>query len=402
MVQALRGSVVDSLADFDREVALAAGLDPRRVREWEAVHRTYFGRTKWTTWQRKALEKARSSELSIDQLAFIEARLSLIDDPSTSWHTRLSLLNFRGSFDALKRRAKNLVPDPEPAPPKNAVKFGRSRMGKRSMTVTADERLLADTEHFLRNGIDSSKPAMPQLTSRFENLLRGNLDGNLGCTPGGYLGCNTDGNPNGTPGCNPDSTPDGAPASIPTSSSAALGVPHAQPRPLVLVGLPDFVSIVRGDGDEVVLGLTDGTTMTGAEFLNQFIATADNELEAAVFHPQQGAVNLYRTSRFANQKQRDLARAAMPTCSQPFCRHGADACEIHHITPWSRGGETNLANLAPLCSYHNRVNDDDPRRRQRGRIEMRRGTPVWVSPRGTPVPHMHHRYGAMATLFGPD
>ncbi|SIS51712.1 HNH endonuclease [Corynebacterium appendicis CIP 107643] len=371
MVQALRGSVVDSLADFDREVALAAGLDPRRVREWEAVHRTYFGRTKWTKWQRKALDKARASELSIDQLAFIESRLSLIDDPSTSWQTRLSLLNFRGSFDALKRRAKKLVPDPEPAPPKNAVKFGRSRMGKRSMTVTADERLLADTEHFLRDGIDSSKPAMPQMASRLENLLRGNLGDNFG------------------------GNPDGAPAS-------ATGVPHSHPRPLVLVGVPDFASIVRGDGDEVVLGLTDGTTMTGAEFLNRFIATADNELEAALFHPQQGAVNLYRTSRFANQKQRDLARAAMPTCSQPFCRHGADACEIHHITPWSRGGETNLANLAPLCSYHNRVNDDGPRRRQRGRIEMRQGTPIWVSPRGTPVPQMHHRYGAMATLFGSD
>ncbi|MCT1683309.1 HNH endonuclease [Corynebacterium appendicis] len=371
MVQALRGSVVDSLADFDREVALAAGLDPRRVREWEAVHRTYFGRTKWTKWQRKALDKARTSELSIDQLAFIESRLSLIDDPSTSWQTRLSLLNFRGSFDALKRRAKKLVPDPEPAPPKNAVKFGRSRMGKRSMTVTADERLLADTEHFLRDGIDSSKPAMPQMASRLENLLRGNLGDNFG------------------------GNPDGAPA-------PATGVPHSHPRPLVLVGVPDFVSIVRGDGDEVVLGLTDGTTMTGAEFLNRFIATADNELEAALFHPQQGAVNLYRTSRFANQKQRDLARAAMPTCSQPFCRHGADACEIHHITPWSRGGETNVANLAPLCSYHNRVNDDDPRRRQRGRIEMRQGTPIWVSPRGTPVPQMHHSYGAMVTLFGSD
>ena len=375
LLQALADSVVDALADFDREAALAAGLDPARVRAWEAVHTAYFGRTKWRKWQRKALDKARTSELSIDQLAFIESRLSVISDPSTSWHTRLSLLNFRGSFDALKRRAKQLVPDPEPAPPKNAVKFGRSRMKKRSMTVTADERLIADTEHFLRDGIDSSKPAMPQMVSRFEDLLRGNLDGTS------------------------DGKPDDGSASV---RASAAGVPHSQPRPLVLVGLPDFVSIVRGDGDEVVLGLTDGTTMTGAEFLNRFIATASNELEAAVFHPAEGAVNLYRLSRFANQKQRDLARAAMPTCSQPFCRHGADACEIHHITPWSRGGETNLANLAPLCSYHNRVNDDDPRRRQRGRIEMRRGTPVWVSPRGTPVPHMHHRYGAMTTLFGPD
>lgn len=366
LVRALSDSVVDALADFDREAALAAGIEPNRVRGWARVHDAYFGRTKWTKWQRRTLDKARRSGLSVDQLAYIESRLSLISDPSTRWKTRLTLLGTRGTFDALKRRAKKLVPDPEPAPPADAVKFGRSAMGKRTMTVTADQRLLADTEHFLRDGIDTSKPAMPQMSAKFEDLLRGNLGSGSGSAP-----------------------------NAPT-------VPHSQPRPMVLVGLPDFVSIVRGEGDEVILGLTDGTSMTGAEFLNRFIATAENELEAAVFHPEEGAVNLYRLSRFANQKQRDLARAAMPTCSQPFCRHGADACEIHHVTPWARGGETNLANLAPLCSYHNRVNDDDPQRAKRGRIEMHRGTPVWVSPRGKPVPQMHHRYGAMATLFGTD
>ena len=370
MVQALSDSVVDALAEFDRETALTAGIEPNRVRGWARVHDAYFGRTKWTKWQRKALTAARTSGLSIDQLTYIESRLSLIDDPSTRWKTRLSLLGTRGNFDALKRRAKKLVPDPEPAPPTDAVKFGRSTMGKRTMTVTADQRLLADTEHFLRDGIDTTKPAMPQMSAKFEDLLRGNVGGSIGGSRGG----------SGTGG----------------------GVAHARPRPMVLVGLPDFVRIIRGEGDEVILGLTDGTTMTGAEFLNRFIATAENELEAAVFHPEEGAVNLYRLSRFANQKQRDLARAAMPTCAQPFCRHGADACEIHHVTPWAGGGETNIANLAPLCSYHNRVNDDDPRLAKRGRIEMRGGTPVWVSPRGRPVPQRHHPYGAMTTLFGTD
>ncbi|WP_087117666.1 HNH endonuclease signature motif containing protein [Corynebacterium urinipleomorphum] len=368
LVRALSDSVVDALAEFDRETALAAGIEPNRVRGWARVHDAFFGRTKWTKWQRRALDKARGSGLSIDQLAYIESRLSLIDDPSTRWKTRLTLLGTRGNFDAVKRRAKKLVPDPEPTPPADAVKFGRAASGKQTMTVTADQRLIADTEHFLRDGIDTSKPAMPQMSAKFEDLLRGNLGSGSGSGP------------------------------APTTSA----VPHAQPRPMVLVGLPDYVSIVRGEGDEVILGLTDGTTMTGAEFLNRFVATAENELEAAVFHPEEGAVNLYRLSRFANQKQRDLARAAMPTCSQPFCRHGADACEIHHVTPWARGGETNLANLAPLCSYHNRVNDDDPRRARRGRIEMHRGTPVWVSPRGKLVPQMHHRYGAMSTLFGTD
>lgn len=362
LVRALSDSVVDALAEFDRDTALAAGIEPNRVRGWARVHDAYFGRTKWMKWQRKALTAARKSGLSIDQLAYIESRLSLIDDPSPRWKARLALLGTRGTFAAVKRRAKKLVPDPEPGPPKDAVKFGRSAMGKRSMTVTADERLLADTEHFLRDGIDTSKPAMPQMSAKLQELLRGNVG----------------------------------------ESGSGGGVPHARPRPMVLVGLPDFVSIIRGEGDEVILGLTDGTTMSGAEFLNRFIATAENEMEAAVFHPAEGAVNLYRLSRFANQKQRDLARAAMPTCSQPFCRHGADACEIHHVTPWSRGGETNIANLAPLCSYHNRVNDDDPRRAKRGRIEMRCGTPVWISPRGRPVPQTHHPYGAMSTLFGTD
>lgn len=81
MIRTLSDSVVDSLADFDREVALAAGLDPRRVRDWEAVSNTYFGRTKWTKWQRKALDRARTSGLSIDQLAFIESRLRLSTIP---------------------------------------------------------------------------------------------------------------------------------------------------------------------------------------------------------------------------------------------------------------------------------------------------------------------------------
>ena len=27
-------------------------------------------------------------------------------------------------------------------------------------------------------------------------------------------------------------------------------------------------------------------------------------------------------------------------------------CEIHHLKPWERNGNTDLDNLVPLCSYH--------------------------------------------------
>ena len=135
--------------------------------------------------------------------------------------------------------------------------------------------------------------------------------------------------------------------------------------------------------------------MTGAEFL---ASEFGDTLDVAAFHPEAGAVNLYRTQRLANTKQRDLARLAMPVCAFPGCRHGAQACEIHHVTAWKHGGETNLDNLAPLCRYHNRVNDDDPWRSKRGHIAMIRGAPWWISPHGTPVKNSNR--GAIDQLFG--
>ena len=175
------------------------------------------------------------------------------------------------------------------------------------------------------------------------------------------------------------------------------GVAQAVPRPLIQVPLSEHIRILTGEGDETILGLSDGTTMTGAEYLTHYYS---KDLEVALFHPQAGAVNLYHAKRFANAKQRVLARATLTTCPVPDCRHAADNCEVHHITPWARGGPTNMDNLSVLCRYHNRTNDDDPHRHHRGRIHMRNGTPTWVSPRGTPVPNTAHQYGAMHLLFG--
>mgnify|MGYP002714566085 FL=1 len=246
------------------------------------------------------------------------------------------------------------------------------------MTVTADERDMADLEHALTIGADTSKPVAPQMLESFLRLMRG-------YNP---PGSQSDGNSGQDGGEDGGSEPPG---------TATAGVPSAVPRPLLLIPLHEWVKIHKGEGDETILQLTDGTTMTGAEFLNQYYATAENYLEAATFHPEEGAVNLYRGRRLANAKQRTLARATSPTCPVPGCRRGADACEIHHITAWKHGGETNVANLAPLCRYHNRVNDDDPARSRRGRIVNANGTPVWRSPRGYLVRNTTR--GAMDALF---
>ena len=218
------------------------------------------------------------------------------------------------------------------------------------LQIVFDERFLADLEAALRRGIDTSKPAGPQMLERFVALLRD-----------GY------------------------------------SVPTASPTPLILVPLEDHVRILAGEGDETILGLTDGTTITGAEYLQYLVG---DTLQVALFHPEEGAVNLYQGQRRANNKQRILAKATSPVCLVPDCRHAADHCEVHHIIAWKHGGETNMKNLAMLCPYHNRTNDDDAHINKRGRVRFIGGMPVWVSPRGYAVPNPYHQFGAMKLLFG--
>ena len=116
----------------------------------------------------------------------------------------------------------------------------------RTMIWTYNERDIADLEHLLRTMAESDIPGAADLAHALRALLH-----------------------------------DGA------------AVPNAAPRPIVLVPIPDYLRITSGAGDDITLTLTDGTTMSGAEFLQQEYGAT---LEVAAFHPQAGAVNLYRTS----------------------------------------------------------------------------------------------------------
>ena len=346
---------LDDLDGFDREAALQAGLSPARVSEWQLVHEAYFGQTNAPARQLAAAEAARSCGASVDMLAQIERSIKHVGNLHKRNALRMRLIGVArtaATCKALARLAKSIVPK-RTVERIEGVRFTGSVGSKRSMTVTADEHLMADLEAAFRRGLPRDAPAAPHMLKRFKEVL---IDG--------------------------------------------TGIPTAAPRPQLLVPLNQHVKILCGDGDDVILGLTNGTTMTGAQYLNRFVATQAHGLEAALFHPTEGAVNLYRAQRFANQKQRDLARAVQPVCVSPDCRHGADNCDIHHITAWKNGGATNLNNLAPLCRYHNRVNDDDAYRRKRGRVEMRRGSPIWVSPLGFARPNKRHPFGAMHLLFG--
>lgn len=348
LLGALLGAGLEALAGFDREAALRAGLNPTQVRAWERVHRAYYGSTNAPAQQARARDEAFESGKSLDQLAYIESRIAHVPDQRVRRELRLELLRVPGNFDALKRRAADIVPAPEPKAPTDSLRTSKPVMGKSSLHLRADDDVIADMVAAARAKLSPDAPESPQMAA---NLIAAFYEG---------------------------------------------GVTRSVPRPIVGVPLPDFVRVLEHQGDETIFGLDNGTTMTGAQLLPLLLG---DTVEFALFHPQSGPVNLYRGSRHANAKQRDLARMTNPVCPFPGCGRGAIHCEAHHVTAWKHGGKTNLNNLVPLCRYHNRVNDDDRQRRKRGHIEIIGGRGIWVSPHDIPAENPYHPYGMMQLLF---
>jgi hypothetical protein len=59
--------------------------------------------------------------------------------------------------------------------------------------------------------------------------------------------------------------------------------------------------------------------------------------------------------RTANREQRRALAAMHRTCAHPHCTVRFEACRIHHVVWWSRGGRTVLVNLLPLCETHHHL-----------------------------------------------
>ena len=67
-------------------------------------------------------------------------------------------------------------------------------------------------------------------------------------------------------------------------------------------------------------------------------------------------LDLGRAHRLAPGYLRSLAFARHSTCAWGGgCDVPVSQCEADHITEFSRGGATSVANLQPLCSMHNRL-----------------------------------------------
>ncbi|AKK06956.1 HNH endonuclease [Corynebacterium mustelae] len=77
--------------------------------------------------------------------------------------------------------------------------------------------------------------------------------------------------------------------------------------------------------------------------------------------------------RRANASQRVLSILEHLVCAHPDCSIPAAICDIHHIISYASGGPTEPWNLAPLCRYHNKLNDDDRNHPKNGHITHIKG-----------------------------
>lgn len=78
-------------------------------------------------------------------------------------------------------------------------------------------------------------------------------------------------------------------------------------------------------------------------------------LQAVIVDPDGTVDQLCAQRRTASRAQRRMLAAMYATCAHPHCQIGFSRCRIHHIEWFSRGGQTVLANLIPLCEQHHHL-----------------------------------------------
>lgn len=112
--------------------------------------------------------------------------------------------------------------------------------------------------------------------------------------------------------------------------------------------------------DLIGAGLVPGDDLTGdritAAQARRLACTA--KILPAVLGGDSLPLDLGRTRRLFNPKQRLAMAVRDKTCRADGCDVPATWCEAHHLDPWHAGGRTDLADGALLCSHHHhRVHD---------------------------------------------
>jgi len=342
------------------------GMARKTAKSFTTLADALFGPTESPRLQRESVALAEERGLSLEYLEMVEKHAKKLKKRGAAWRLRAELIAFEGTFEEVEAYAKKRVMEKGGDKPKQrGVRLGRVVDGLRTISITDTQRRITNLEKTLDAAIkDDDQPRSAALLEPFWDLVEG----------------------------------------------TGTGLIKPEYRTVIAIGLDDFAKVSCGKDEDVIVALSDGTTMTSAEFINAAMeGSLGDKLYVGLFHPTAEPVNLYE-ARFASEKLRALAMAENLVCPWPDCNVPADRCQVHHIDAHKHGGHTKPSNLTMLCKYHNGVNDDDgPRKKRkrpspgkpkRGRMRRHRGKVRLHAPGGKLVGNTHHvsSMGAMDLL----
>src|SRR5699024_436077 len=340
---------------------LAGGLmSLNTARKYTRLATVFFGPADSPKVQCDAVALAEARQLSVEYLEMVNKHAKKLKTRGAAWKLRAELIAYEGTLDEVNEFGKQrVIEEGGDKQKQRGVRVARAIDGLRTISITDTQRPITDLEKTLDAAItNADQPRSEALLEPFWDLVEGN----------------------------------------------GTGLIKPEYRTVIAIGLDDFAKVSCGKVDDVIIGVSDGTTMTGSEFINTAMQCAlGDKLYVGLFHPTAGSVNLYAT-RFASDKLRTLAMAENLVCPWPNCNVPADRCQVHHIDAHKHGGHTKPSNLTMLCKYHNGVNDDgDPgnpgsqKRKKRGkgkpsrgRMRRHRGKVRLQTPGGKLVSNTHH------------
>jgi hypothetical protein len=129
--------------------------------------------------------------------------------------------------------------------------------------------------------------------------------------------------------------------------TGARAVDHRVPEVVVHV---DWDTL-RDEATEagIVCELEDGTPIPPATVRR---LCCDADVIPVVLGGDGVPLDVGRASRLATADQRRALAAMYARCGYPDCHVSFGHCRIHHVTEWTAGGPTDVANMIPLCSTH--------------------------------------------------
>jgi len=362
LFEAFNRGGVRILRDFFELSPYDVASDGHRLstaRKYARLAKVFFGACDSPRVRRESVALAEQRGLSIEHLEMVDRHAKKLKARGAAWRLRAELIALEGSYEEVDAHGKKRVTEEGGDKPKQkGVRVGRAIDGLRTISITDTQRRITDLEKTIDDAIiDEDQPRSETLLEPFWDLVEGN----------------------------------------------GTGLIKPEYRTVIALGLEQSAEVFSGEGDDVNVGASDGTTVTGAEIVNAAMEGAlGDKLYVGLFHPTAGPVNLYE-ARFASDKQRTLAMAENLVCPWPDCNVPADRCQVHHIDAHKNGGHTKPSNLTMLCKYHNGVNDDGPRKKRgpgkpkrpkrgkpkRGRMHRHRGKVRLRTPGGKLLGNTH-------------